>query len=155
MEVLIILVVVIVLLLILGVPPEVMMLGFMVLVSLMMLALSVFFLLCIFRLMRSKKCRGRLSKVESHPKYGYGTPYYTIDGEEYANVFPCEVVMKKQLYAEGRECDLHLDSKRGKVFDGNAFISVVGGIFLSVASLVMLLIMTKYMFSGISITLLW
>lgn len=154
MEALIVLVIIIVLLLILGVAPEALMLGFMALMGLMMLTLFVFFFYCITRLVRSEKHEGRLSKVENHPKYGFGTPYYAIDGEEYANVFPCEVVMKKQLYSEGRECRLYLDRKRGKVFDGNAKISVIAGIFLSGASFVMLLILTKYMFGDISITLL-
>ena len=154
MEALIVLVIIIALLLILGVPAEVLMLGLMLLMVLMMLTLFVFFIFCTFRLLRSDRCIGKLSKVENHPKYGYGTPYYNVEGEEYANVFPCEVVMKKQLYAEGRECKLHLDRKRGRVFDGNALVSVIAGIFLSGASFVMLLLLTEYMFGGISITLL-
>lgn len=154
MEALIVLVVIVALLLIMGVSPEALMLGFMVLMELMMLTLFVFFLYCSFRLLRSDKCRGRLSKVEKHPKYGYGTPFYTIEDEEYANVFPCEVVMKKQLYAEGRKCRLFLDRKRKKVFDGNALVSVIAGVFLSGASFVMLLMLTEYMFGDIGIALL-
>lgn len=154
MEVLVILAIVIVLLLILGVSPEALMLGSMVLMGLLMLTLFVFFIYCSFRLLRSKRCTGKLSRVEKHPKYGYGTPYYTVEGEEYANVFPCEVVMKKQLYSEGRECRVFLDRRRGRVFDGNATASVIGGAILSGGSFVMLLLLTANMFGGIGIALL-
>ncbi len=153
MEALIILAVIIVLLVILGVSAEAIMLGIMALMALGMLLLFGFFIYCIFRLLRCEKTDGRLSKVEHHPKYGYGTPCYMIGGEEYDNVFPCEVVMKKRLYSEGRECVLRLDRKRGKVFDGNAVISSVAGVFLSGASFAMIVIQIVNMFGTSSISL--
>ena len=150
MELLIILIVVIVLLIIMGISFEFIMFGLMLLMSTMMLALTIFFVWCICRLTVCKKCEGKLAKVEINPKFGFGTPHYDISGKTYANVFPCEVVMKKQLYYEGRKCVLRLDEKRGKVFDGNAMLSTVFGVILSAASFILLLSRTMDMFPGIS-----
>lgn len=139
MEALIILVIIIALLVIAGISAEVIMLGIMCLMALGMLLLFVFFAFCIIRLIKCEKTYGRLAKVEKHPKFGYSTPHYEISGDVYENVFPCEVVMKNRLYAEGRICKLRLDRKRGKVFDGNAAISSVAGLFLSGLSVFMIL----------------
>ncbi|MBP5268192.1 MAG: hypothetical protein J6Z29_06435 [Ruminococcus sp.] len=139
MEALIVLVIVTVLLLILGVSAEVLIIGFLGLLGLMMGALFLFFAYCIIRMTQSRKCIGKVAKVDINPKYGFSTPVYEIDGENYENVFPCEVIMKKQLYYEGRECKLLLDKKRSKVFDGNARISSIVGILLSAVSFVMIL----------------
>ena len=151
MEILIILLVIIVLLLIMGVSAEVIFFGLMSLMCLMMLMLCLFFVWCVSRLFSCRQCDGKLAKVEVHPKFGYGTPHYDIDGKVYANVFPCEVVMKKQLYYEGRECKLRLDEKRSRVFDGNATISSVMGLVLSAASMFLLFKRTLDMFGGISL----
>ena len=131
MEALIIFVVIIALMLIVGFSVEFVLECVMGLMCLMMLALFLFFGWCIVRLTVSEKCSGRLARVEKHPKFGYGIPFYDIGGEVFANTFPCEVVMKGRLYAEGRECRLMLDKKRNKVFDGNAVLSSVAGLFLS------------------------
>ena len=139
MEALIVLVIITVLLLILGVSAEVLIIGFLGLLGLMMGALFLFFAYCIIRMTQSRKCIGKVGKVDINPKYGFSTPVYEIDGENYENVFPCEVIMKKQLYYEGRECNLLLDKKRSKVFDGNARISSIVGILLSAVSFVMIL----------------
>ncbi|MCR5541632.1 MAG: hypothetical protein K6F71_12565 [Ruminococcus sp.] len=139
METLIVLIVVTVLLVILGVSAEMLIIGFLGLLCLMMAALFLFFAYCIIRMTRSKKCRGKLATVTKHPKHGFSVPVYEIDGEKYENVFPCEIVMKKQLYYEGRECRLLLDKKRSKVFDGNARISSILGIILSGVSFAMIL----------------
>ena len=139
MEMLIVLVVVTVLLVILGVSAEMLIVGFLGLLCLMMIALVLFFTYCIIRMTKSKKCSGKLSKLTQNPKHGFSVPVYEIDGEEYENVFPCEIVMKKQLYYEGRECRLLLDEKRRKVFDGNARASSIVGIVISAVSAVLLI----------------
>lgn len=138
METLIILVIITVLLLILGVSAEMLIVGFLGLLCLMMAALVLFFTYCIIRMTRCRKCSGKLSDIAQNPKHGFSVPVYDIDGEKYENVFPCEIVMKKQLYYEGRECKLLLDEKRRKVFDGNARISSIVGIMLSAVSAVLL-----------------
>lgn len=138
MEALIIIAVIAVLLLMLGVSAEVLLAGFLGLLCLVMMALFLFFGLCIIRLTQCRRCGGKLAKVEKHGKYGYSVPVYDIGGKEYENVFPCEIVMKKQLYSPGRECMLMLDEKHGKVFDGNARISSIVGIVLSGVSFALL-----------------
>ena len=153
MEALIILAIIIVLLIIAGISAEAVMLGILGLMALGMLLLTVFFAFCILRLIRCEKTEGKLAKVEYHPKLGYGTPHYEVDGEVYANVFPCEVVMKKRLYTVGRVCRLRFDKKRRKVFDGNAVISSAAGLFLSGGSLYMILSQIISMFGGTQITL--
>ena len=139
MEMLIVLVVVTVLLVIMGVSAEMLIVGFLGLLCLMMVALVLFFIYCIIRMTKCRKCSGKLSEVTKNPKHGFSVPVYDIDGEKYENVFPCEIVMKKQLYYEGRECRLLLDEKRRKVFDGNARASSIVGIVISAVSAVLLI----------------
>lgn len=139
MEMLIVLVVVTVLLVILGISAEMLIVGFLGLLCLMMVALVLFFAYCIIRMTKCQKCIGKLSEVTQNPKHGFSVPVYDIDGEKYENVFPCEIVMKKQLYYEGRECRLLLDEKRRKVFDGNARASSIVGIVISGISAVLLI----------------
>ena len=132
-------VVIIALMIIVGFSLEFMLECIMGLMCLLMLVLFLFFGWCIIRLTRCKRSTGKLARVEKHPKYGYGIPFYEINGEVFANVFPCEVVMKKRLYSKGRECKLMFDGKRKKVFDGNATISSLGGLILSGASFAVLM----------------
>ena len=153
MEILIVLIVLIVLLLIFGVSVEIILLGLMGLMILMMLALTVFFTVCVLRIVHSEKVTGQVSQVKTHPKFGYGIPCYKVEGEEYENVFPCEMVMRKQLYSVGRECRVYLDKKHRKVYDGNATLSSAVGVVLSLGSFAMLLMLTLNWFGGAHISL--
>lgn len=93
-----------------------------------------FFAVCLWWLIRSRKAAGTLSKVDKNPRFKYDSAFYQIDGEEYPNIFPCEIVMKKYLYKQGRECKLYLNRKKGFVFDGNAFLCVIAGLVLGTGS---------------------
>lgn len=151
MEILIILLIIIVLLLILGVSTELILFGLMLLMLFMMATLFVFFAFSAVRLLRCERTTGKVSKITINERFGFKTPNYKIGDEEYPNVFPCEMIMKRQLYSEGRECRLMLDKKRKKVYDGNARASVIAGVFLSAASVAMLIIRMKDLFGSVHI----
>lgn len=146
MEILIILGVVIALLLIVGVDVTTILAGFMGLLFLVLLVMIGFFLYCLFILTGSKKHRGVLTKTEKSPRYNYKCAYYMIDGEEYDNIFPCEVVLKKHFYSVGKEYTVRLNKKKGIVFDPNAYACVIAGSLLTAASLILVAIMFRSMF---------
>lgn len=146
MELLIILGVVIALLLIIGVEIPTILMGFMVLLFLTLLLMIVFFLYCLFMMVGTKKCTGVLTKTGKSPKYKYNCAYYMIDGQEYYNIFPCEVILKKHIYSTGKEYKVRLNKKKGIVFDPNAYACVIAGSLLTAASLIMVAMMFRIMF---------
>lgn len=144
MELIIILIIVLVLALILGVSLSVIMLGIMFLLVLTLLFIVTFFSVCAVWLAGSRKYKGTLTKVDKNPKFKYNSAYYNIDGEEFPNVFPCEVILKKYLYKTDKTCVLRLNRKKKIVFDGNAYACVIAGLVLGVSSLVMVTYITAY-----------
>lgn len=153
MEILIILLIIIVLLLIVGVSTELILFGLMVLMLLMMAVLFVFFSISAVRLILCERTTGKVSKITVNERFGFRIPNYKIGDGEFPNVFPCEMVMKKQLYAEGRECRLFLDKKRKRVYDGNARASIIAGVFLSAASIVLLILRMNELFGNVNFTI--
>lgn len=148
MEFLIILAVVIALLIMIGVEIPTILMGFMGLLGLIILLILVFFIYCLTKLVGAKKCRGVLSKVDKSPKFEYNCAYYEVDGVEYANIFPCEVVLKKHLYTQGKEYVLRLNKKKETVFDPNAYACLIFGLILSTASLIWIAGIFKSTFLG-------
>ncbi len=138
MEILIMLIVIIVLAVMIGVEPSTVLLGVMLLMALMLILMTGFFIICSLWLIGSKKCSGKLSKVDDHPRFKFPAAYYEIDGEVYPNIFPCEMILKNWLYAPDRQCRVRLNKKKSIVFDGNAYFCVILGIILGAASLVFL-----------------
>ncbi len=99
--------------------------------------LTGYFVFCALRILRSKKVTAAVCGVRTSEKYNYPTAYYEVDGNIYANAFPCEVVMRKQLYTEGRRCSVYVCERKNKepiVFDPNAVLSTFAGFFLALAA---------------------
>ena len=70
------------------------------------------------------------SATEEKSKIPYA--YYMIDGEEYKNMFPLEVIFQKKIYREGKEVRLILNEKRKRCFDNNAIACCILGVLVSV-----------------------
>lgn len=144
MEALVVLIVLIALAVIAGVSA-----GFIAAVLLCLLGagfcvLALYFTFCAFRIIFcSKRVDAAVSEVRKSEKYNYPTAYYEIGENIYANAFPCELVMRKQLYTVGRKCRVWLCERRGKdsvVYDSNAALSTFAGFFLALAAGAVMLI---------------
>ncbi len=99
------------------------------LVLLVIAALTVligcFFLVCLALLLSSKKKRGVFSKMNEEGRFPCAV--YDIDGGEFPNVFPCEMILRDKLYVPGRTVTLHYIKFRRAVIDKNAFITIIAG----------------------------
>ncbi len=144
MELIIFFSIIIVLALMLGVSLSYIITAIMFLLALSLVLIVCFFSVCAVWLAGTEKQNGTLSRVDKNPKFKYNSAYYNIDGEEYPNVFPCEVILKKYLYKPDRACVLRLNRKKRLVFDGNAYACVIAGLVLGISSLVMVTYITAY-----------
>lgn len=148
MEIVVVGTVLLVLAVILGVDISVISSVIMLILSVSMLCIVGFFVVCAVRLAGSRRCEGRLSRIDKNPRYKFNSAFYTVDGVEYPNVFPCEIVMKKYLYDPEKTSRLRLDMKHGVVFDGNALACVAAGLILGTASLIMVCCITVDFMQG-------
>lgn len=75
-------------------------------------------------------------------KKGNGFPqaWYLVDGEEYPNLFPSEVMLKGLLYKKDKPVRIRLNRKRRVLFDANALSAVVVGVMFCLPFSVFLLI---------------
>ena len=139
MEALVVVVIAIALTVIIGVPLQVIALVLMGIIGAGFAVLSLFFVYCSVRILRSEKKSASVSEIKRSERFDYPTAYYEVDGNIYANAFPCELIMRKKLYRKGRECRVYFCRRRNKepiVYDPNAVLSTFAGLFLSLVSAV-------------------
>lgn len=102
--------------------------------------IGAFFLVCLALLLSSKKKRGVFSKFSEERQFPCAV--YNIDGEEFPNVFPCEMILRNKLYVPDKTVTLCYIGFRRAVIDKNAFITIISGsavfIPLSVMAVIML-----------------
>ena len=114
--------------------------------------LALYFAFCTYKIIfRSEKTDALVSEIKKSEKYNYPTAYYEIGENIYANAFPCELIMRKQLYTKGRKCRVWLCKREGKepvVYDSNAALSTFVGFFLASASGAVMLIYGIVLFKG-------
>ena len=146
MELLIIFIVITSLLLMMGVEVAAILLGLMILMIALLGLTVVFFLIHAMLLLKTRRCRAVLKKVEKHPKFNYPAAFYEAEGEVYPNVFPCEVVLRNRLSPVGKDCTVRLDEKRKTVYDTNAFVCVMLGISLGSLSMIGVYAITRVLF---------
>ncbi|MDE6594092.1 MAG: hypothetical protein K2K57_13650 [Oscillospiraceae bacterium] len=112
-------------------------LGVVILVNTLLL---IFFVGCVIVLAGSKQKSAVFSRIEKRTAEGDGQKKakfdracYMVEGREYPNAFPCEIVLKDRLYSSDREVTVWLCEKQGVVFDRNAFAAAVVGFFFFAA----------------------
>lgn len=128
MEILIGAAVIIILLALLGVDIWFILLGIIALVALAALFVTAMFSVSMVWLLRSERCSGEFLKFSEGKRFEYAV--YRIEGGEYGNIFPAEMVMRERLYKPGEPVKLRL-TKKGSVFDRNAFLTTVIGLPVS------------------------
>lgn len=102
--------------------------GGLVIVAAAALFTTVFFIVCATMLLRSRKCAGVFLRFAEGKRFDAAE--YLIGGEPHRNVFPAEFVMRERLYRPDKTVKLHL-TRSGRVFDGNAFVTTIVGLPLS------------------------
>lgn len=102
-----------------------------------------FFLFSAVRIMTCRKKEAVFCKTEKFPGTKFDRAVYSIDGQECACVFPCEVVMRSRLYRSDRAVNVYYSEKKKYVYDKNAAITVFAGLLscmaLTAAAVIILL----------------
>ena len=132
MEFVIAIIIIIILLLILGVPWIVIVEGVIALMMLLLAAMFVFFVVTLILALFSKPTKGTFLRIMVHDIIGTYA-IYEIDGEEYKNTFPAEIMFVDKIYREGREYPLRLykGKKRYMLYDWYSWIVIGVGLVLS------------------------
>lgn len=100
-------------------------------IGLIIVFMTVFFVGCGVVIMGTRKCSASFSRIGKKGENGFERAYYTIDGCEYPNAFPCEVAFRDMLYRSGKETEVRFSEKMKVVFDKNAFYASVAGAVIS------------------------
>ncbi|MDE6730648.1 MAG: hypothetical protein K2J71_07725 [Oscillospiraceae bacterium] len=127
MEFLIGAIVIIVLLLILGVDPMMILLGGIWIVEIFFILMTIFFVISLILLCLTKKTKGEFLRID--PNEGeIGThAVYQIQGEEYNNSFPAEIMFTDKIYHTGKTVTLRQrDGKKLKLLFDNYSMIVIG-----------------------------
>ena len=127
MEVVAVIVVIAVLCLVLGVKPIYLAFAAAALISAMAI-ISVLMLMYFFvRLLFAKKHKAVFSRIDKSPVHRFKVAYYTIDGEEYPNIFPEEGFLHNILYRSDRSSTVYLTRSRKFVYDKFACLTCTVG----------------------------
>ena len=114
-------------LLILGFGVDVIILGILGLIGLAAAATELVFLFFAVRLLFSKRAEAVFSRIGRTEKGKYDVAFYNTESGELPNVFPAEMVMKKQLYKSDKTLKLRIDVKKKFVYDRNARLTILLG----------------------------
>lgn len=132
MEFLIGAVIIIILLLILGVPAGYIIAGLIGLIALLIATMIGFFLTALVLMLISRPTRGKFLRIMQHEIVGTYA-IYEIDGREYKNTFPAEIVFVRKIYHEGKIYPVRLfkGKKRYMLYDWYTWIIIGAGLVLS------------------------
>lgn len=102
-----------------------------------------FFVFSAVRIMTCRKKEAVFCKTEKFPGTKFDRAVYSVDGQECACVFPCEVVMRNRLYRSDRAVNVYYSEKKKYVYDKNAAVTVFAGLLscmaLTAAAVIILL----------------
>jgi len=143
MEALLGAVVIAILLFILGFSFQVITFGVAAVILVMTGLTSLAFLYFFVRLMMSKRCEGEFTRIERRDKEKFDRAYYMTDDGELPNAFPCEFVMRDKLYRKGRKVRLRVDRSKKRVYDRNAFMTIITGTVLALIGTAFILAIGK------------
>lgn len=136
MELLIGIAVVFILLLCLGVSLEIIFQIAIGIICLFVIFMAGVFVYATIILITGKRVKGVYVRVDKGKDNRLPFARYLIDGEEYINLFPLEVIFQNKIYIPDKEVNLVLNKKVKKCMDTNAVICCIVGIIVSVCLLV-------------------
>ena len=125
-------VIIIVLLLILGVPWILIVEGIIGLMVILLIAMFLFFAVTLVLVLVSRPVKGTFLRIMIHEVVGTYA-IYEIDGEEYKNTFPAEIMFVNKIYHEGQiyPLRLHKGKKGYMLYDWYSWIVIGAGLFMS------------------------
>ncbi len=129
--------VILVLLIILGVSAELIIQGILWILEILLLMMTLFFIVSVVFLLLGKRCNAEFLRIDMQGKWGNAV--YCIDGAEYRNTYPAELLLQKWIYRK-RMTTAKL-WQRGEIsflFDWYSIIIVALGLPLSAAGAVLL-----------------
>lgn len=132
MDIVIGIIVVFILLLCLGASLELIAMIALGIIMLFIVFMLVVFVYASVVLLIGKRTKGFYIRSETEEKSKIPYAIYTIDGVEYRNMFPLEVIFQKKIYREGKEVKLILNEKSKRCFDNNAIACCVLGLLVSI-----------------------
>ncbi len=139
MEFVIAVIIIVVLLLVLGVSPAIIATGAILLIELLLILMTGFFIVALILLLAAKPVKAEFLRIMQHEVVGTYA-IYRIDGEEYTNTFPAEIMFVDKIYHEGKIYSARL--KKGKkkhlLFDWYSYIVIGVGLPLSAGLAVLL-----------------
>ena len=132
MEFIIALIIIIVLLLILGVSPGLIMGGVLGLIELLLLFMTGFFIVSLVLLLIAKPVKAEFLRIFISEVVGTFA-IYRIDGEEYRNTFPAEIMFVDKIYHEGKTYSARFRKlgKKHLLFDWYSYIVIGVGLPVS------------------------
>ena len=92
-----------------------------------------FFIFSAVRIMTCRKKEAVFCKTEKFPGTKFDRAVYSVDGQECACVFPCEVVMRSRLYRSDKAVNVYYSEKKKYVYDKNAAVTVFAGLLSCMA----------------------
>lgn len=133
MEFIIAAIVIIVLLLVLGVSPFVIIGGVLALAELLLIFMTGFFIVTLVLLLIARPVKAEFLHIIQHEIVGTYA-IYRIDGEEYTNTFPAEIMFVDKIYHEGAvsKARLRKGKKKHLLFDWYSHLVIGVGLPVSV-----------------------
>lgn len=141
MEIIIGIAVVFILLLCLGVSVSFLATIALVIIGIMIVGMAGIFIYATVFLLTGQKANGRYVRSENSEKSRIPYAVYEIDGTEYRNLFPLEVLFRDKIYNTDKEVSLILNKRKKCCFDNNAKICCVLGITVSIFLIVEMIIL--------------
>ena len=86
---------------------------------------ALFFTAMLFLLFTSKPVKAEFLRLDDTKRFP--TAIYRIGEQEFRNIFPSEMMMKKKLYVEGKRKRVLKSRIFGFVIDGNALATIIIG----------------------------
>lgn len=124
-------VIVFILLLCLGVSVSFLATMALALIGIIVIAMDVFFIYATIIMLKGEKKAGRFIRSEQSGKSKIPYAIYEIDGAEYRNLLPLEVLLRNKIYNPEKNVSLILNEKKKCCFDNNARICCILGIVVS------------------------
>lgn len=124
-------VIVFILLLCLGVSVSFLATMALALIGIIVIAMDVFFIYATIIMLKGEKKAGRFIRSEQSGKSKIPYAIYEIDGTEYRNLLPLEVLLRNKIYNPEKNVSLILNEKKKCCFDNNARICCILGIVVS------------------------
>lgn len=146
MEIVIALIVIAAIMLILGVSLTSIAAGIMLLLIAVLLFMLIFFLVCGFMLLRSKRADAEFDGFENNGRFDCAVYLCGDERERLINIFPAESILREQIYKSG-ECRVNVFRTRKKAFaiDRHSMVIIIAGLVLTIPGIVSALYeMTAY-----------